>query len=215
MKIAEIFRSIDGEVNRYGQGVITTFIRLAGCNLNCDYCDTIIDLKKVKDMTIDEILSYVLHWGKKITITGGEPLLQCQDVLNLIDRLLEKDFQITVETNGSFYVPYSYLRKPNLGWVFDYKLTFPEQMKCESMIGAPAHNFIKIVIKSESDYQEAVAIKNYFYEMGCKATFAFSPAMTPNKEFLFSPNALLQKLIEDGLYDVVINVQLHKLIDVV
>ena len=106
IKINEIFTSIDGEVNRYGQGGLTTFIRLAGCNLQCSYCDT----KQAQamdtgvDMTIDEITERIEV--SKVTITGGEPLCQKDELIELINSLCFTDIRVTVETNGSLIIPY-------------------------------------------------------------------------------------------------------------
>lgn len=101
MKVVEIFGSIDGEGLRTGE--LATFIRLAGCNLRCSYCDTCYALKNSDgiEMTIDEILEKVKNIGyKNITLTGGEPLIH-KDIDELIKTLLENDYMINIETNGS------------------------------------------------------------------------------------------------------------------
>ena len=72
MQIAEIFQSIDGEVNRFGQGRLTTFIRTSECNLNCPYCDTPQGRGQGRAITVGQIVERVKALGcKKITITGG------------------------------------------------------------------------------------------------------------------------------------------------
>ena len=79
MKVIEIFDSIDGEGIRTGQ--CATFIRLAGCNLRCSYCDTVYSLFgeetpcEYTEMTVDEIISKVNMTYKRVTLTGGEPLV--------------------------------------------------------------------------------------------------------------------------------------------
>ena len=76
MKVVEIFKSIDGEGKR--AGLPTTFVRLAGCNLRCRYCDTsyAFNTSDAKDMHLDEIVAEVENYGvNSITITGGEPLV--------------------------------------------------------------------------------------------------------------------------------------------
>ena len=78
MKVTEIFDSIDGEGIRTGQPC--TFIRLAGCNLRCSYCDTLYSLFgedepcEYTEMSTDEILKAVNPLFKRVTLTGGEPL---------------------------------------------------------------------------------------------------------------------------------------------
>ncbi|MCX7678127.1 MAG: radical SAM protein [Spirochaetes bacterium] len=98
--ICEIFKSIQGETTF--AGFPSLFIRLSGCNLNCRWCDTPYARKTGITMTIDEILEKIQSagWFHHITITGGEPLLQ-ESTPKLINRLLEKNFSVQVETNGS------------------------------------------------------------------------------------------------------------------
>ncbi len=129
MNVTEIFTSIDGEVNHFGQGVMTTFIRLAGCNLACSYCDTPKAHHAGKQMTIPTILLNVIELGcRKITITGGEPLLQAEETLPLIDILTTEGYDVSIETNGTLYIPLSYIRYENVSWVVDYKLDYEDKM---------------------------------------------------------------------------------------
>ena len=119
MKVNEIFGSIDGEGLRTGE--LATFIRLAGCNLRCRYCDTSYALKNCdgKEMSIDEILNEAHKIGfKNITLTGGEPLIH-KNVNELINRLIVEDFNVNIETNGSIDItPYL---KNNVLITMDYK----------------------------------------------------------------------------------------------
>ena len=92
MKVIEIFDSIDGEGIRTGQ--CATFIRLAGCNLRCSYCDTVYSLFgeetpcEYTEMTVDEIISKVNMTYKRVTLTGGEPLVHT-DSAELVSKLTE------------------------------------------------------------------------------------------------------------------------------
>lgn len=117
--VNEIFGSIDGEGLRTGE--LATFIRLAGCNLRCRYCDTSYALKckQGNEMSIDEILEEVKSIGfKNITLTGGEPLIH-RNVDKLISRLIEEGYKINIETNGSVDIT-PYLDK-NVIITMDYK----------------------------------------------------------------------------------------------
>ena len=99
MKLVEIFDSIDGEGVRAGE--LTTFVRFAGCNLRCTYCDTDYaqTLHQAKDVSLETILEKIREIGNhNITITGGEPLLQ-KALPALLDRLT--DYHVNIETNGS------------------------------------------------------------------------------------------------------------------
>lgn len=99
LKVNEIFYSLDGEGERAGYPSI--FIRLTGCNLRCNYCDTKYAFDEGEEKSILEIEDIVNKFGcKNITLTGGEPLLQ-KDVMTLIHSLYSKGYEIAIETNGS------------------------------------------------------------------------------------------------------------------
>ena len=89
MNVIEIFGSIDGEGSR--QGLLTTFLRLHDCNIRCSYCDTTYSYgidSTFTDMTVQEVANDIESLGNhRITITGGEPLLQEAAVVELIDEL--------------------------------------------------------------------------------------------------------------------------------
>lgn len=117
--VNEIFDSIDGEGIRTGE--LATFIRLAGCNLRCRYCDTSYALKANdgKKMSIENIIDKVKDIGiKNITLTGGEPLLQ-KNSFKLIDELIKNNFNINIETNGAIDI--SPLIDKNVIITLDYK----------------------------------------------------------------------------------------------
>ena len=117
--VNEIFGSIDGEGVRTGE--LATFIRLAGCNLRCRYCDTSYALKgnQGNQMSINEIIDKVKEIGDtNITLTGGEPLLQ-KNSIELIDRLIEEGFFVNVETSGSIDI--TPLLDKNVIITIDYK----------------------------------------------------------------------------------------------
>ncbi|MGD2294566.1 MAG: 7-carboxy-7-deazaguanine synthase QueE [Candidatus Aminicenantes bacterium] len=104
LKINEIFFSLQGEGLRQGES--TLFVRLSGCNLECDFCDTKYAWEEGRDMTVDLIHKRVLamrsrHPSRWVCLTGGEPLLQ--NIKPLIKKLRIDGFKIQVETNGSLY----------------------------------------------------------------------------------------------------------------
>lgn len=99
MKINEIFHSIQGE--GILMGIPTTFVRVAGCNLRCQWCDTQYAYEEGKEMTLDEIVLRVRENPvNHVCITGGEPLLQ-EDTVTLVQLLHDGGFQVSIETNGS------------------------------------------------------------------------------------------------------------------
>lgn len=96
MRVNEIFYSIQGEGRFTGTPAI--FIRLAGCNLRCDFCDT--EHQPYKDLSEAEIVRQIANFpASHVVITGGEPMLWL--TLSLIDRLHRKGKFIQVETNGT------------------------------------------------------------------------------------------------------------------
>ena len=99
MKIAEIFSSIQGE-STYA-GFPCTFVRAAGCNLRCSYCDTPYAREGGAEMTVEQICRAVKTAGiSPVELTGGEPLLQ-EECYRLMDRLLREGYRVLLETNGS------------------------------------------------------------------------------------------------------------------
>lgn len=100
LRVREIFRSIQGEGPV--QGKVTTFIRLAGCNLRCQWCDTKYAYAGGENLMVDEVLGRVEVLGppRRVCLTGGEPLIQPASVV-LLARLLEAGYDVTLMTNGS------------------------------------------------------------------------------------------------------------------
>lgn len=100
LNISELFYSIQGESTYSGLPCI--FIRLTGCNLRCNYCDTTYSYESDISLSINEIITKVKEYDpvKLVEITGGEPLLQ-PEVYQLFESLHENGYTILLETNGS------------------------------------------------------------------------------------------------------------------
>ena len=131
--VAEKFVSINGEGQKAGQ--LAVFIRFAGCNLRCSYCDTKwandFDLKG-ENLTAEQILEYVLDTGvHNVTLTGGEPLLR-PEIEELISMLVKAGLWVEIETNGS--VPLKPLEKDSRPhFTMDYK-TPSSNMESEILV---------------------------------------------------------------------------------
>src|SRR3954454_22487561 len=100
LSIIEIYRSIQGESSF--AGMPCTFVRLAGCNLRCTWCDSEYTFSGGKKMSLDEVEAEVhkLAPVKLVEITGGEPMLQERELLPLTDRLLATGYTLLMETSG-------------------------------------------------------------------------------------------------------------------
>ena len=161
MLISEIFRSIQGE--GIPVGVPTTFVRLAGCNLRCKWCDTPYaqEAGDGKEMTIKDVISEVESLGMSyVCITGGEPLLQKGDVYKLIDSLVAKGFVIALETNGAVDIKDTPI-EDNLMVSMDIKLPssgMQDKMIAENISFLGPTDQLKFPVKDRTDYDEAKRI---------------------------------------------------------
>ncbi len=233
LNIEAIFNSIDGEVNGFlGVGELTTFIRFRGCNLRCTYCDTAYaqDNDVKHQMTVDDIRAWK-GLLPKITITGGEPLIQ-EEVKRLIYCLIRDGHQVTVETNGSVVImpllngkkglvgsreriASSKLFENNLRYVVDYKLPssgVEAEMKKEVFDDLRSVDVIKFVIADYVDYYVArglVAGNTHW-----KARKVFSPAITDQLDYTGWPATLASIMIDDHdvLCHVQFGLQVHKVL---
>ena len=99
LRITEIFSSIQGETSKIG--LPTTFIRLTGCPLRCQYCDTSYAFYGGEVMLIENIICQVKEFNfRDVCVTGGEPLAQ-PNSKKLLKDLADLDFQVSLETGGS------------------------------------------------------------------------------------------------------------------
>ncbi len=176
LNVQAIFDSIDGEVNAFdGAGQLATFIRLKGCNLHCGYCDTKYSQENKPEnwMTIPEVLEKV-HFPK-VTITGGEPLLQMEAVYELC-RFLALRGDVSIETNGSI-VPIYFSR--DIRYVMDCKTPssgMHKQLNLEALRRMRDVDIIKFVIADRKDYVFAKEILDYHPSWDAK--IVFSPVIT-------------------------------------
>ena len=102
LRITEIFHSLQGETSTVG--LPTVFVRLTGCPLRCQYCDTAYAFSGGRIVTIDEILERVVSFDARyVTVTGGEPLAQ-PACLPLLRALVDAGFETSLETSGALDV---------------------------------------------------------------------------------------------------------------
>jgi 7-carboxy-7-deazaguanine synthase len=204
LKINEIFKSIQGE-STYA-GLPCTFIRLAGCNLRCTYCDTNYAYYHGKELSDEEILSKIEEYGVKlIEFTGGEPLLQ-EETPQLLKTLLDKDYRVLIETNGSICI--GCLDK-RLNVIMDFKTPksgMSERMRVENLKFLKKTDQIKFVLMDESDYTWAKDIIVKHNLLDRFDNILMSPAYGD-----LSPKPLVSWVLRDNL-PVRVQLQIHKYI---
>lgn len=173
-KVVEIFDSIDGEGKRTGQPV--SFVRLAGCNLRCSYCDTLYALFneekpcEYKEMTAEEIFEKVNQNYRRITLTGGEPLI-AEGVKDLIKLFSDRGFEVNIETNGACDTE-KFDISENVFFTLDYKLLssgMSDKMLWKNYLSLKPRDVIKFVVGSDEDAAQMIDImgklKKYYEEM--------------------------------------------------
>jgi 7-carboxy-7-deazaguanine synthase len=133
MRIAEIFYSIQGEGTKSGDAAV--FVRFAGCNLSCPWCDT--DHREQMDLSPNEIITAISEYPEEamVVLTGGEPFHQPEEpMLVLLNGLEERGRFIAVETNGTIYNPKLVSK---VDWITvspkpkEYSFAIPEDDICE------------------------------------------------------------------------------------
>jgi len=209
MQVVEIFSSIEGEGKR--AGILCTFVRLAGCNLRCSYCDTVYS-QHYSDgvtMTVSEVVKACTEFGvKAITLTGGEPLIH-DDVERLIHELNRAGFEVNIETNGSVNINNMIERfeYPNSFFTVDYKC--PSSGMGSSMLLINFCHFtekdvLKFVVGSREDLM---------------AAYGVITSLKPKAQIYFSPvwgKITMVEIVEfmkvNKLTECKIQVQLHKII---
>ena len=217
MRIVEIFDSIDGEGIRTGKAV--SFVRTAGCNLRCSYCDTLYALFgeeepcNYEDMSVDEVMSRINPRFRRVTLTGGEPLLD-PDMPALTNRLLEEGFEINIETNGAVSITDFLKRvKPgNLFFTIDYKLPssgMTDKMLWSNFLSLRECDVIKLVVGSDADFDELVRVVS---EMSVH--YKTMPHIYIGVVYgSYDPARLVEKMMNtEVLTDAVYQIQLHKYI---
>jgi len=201
LRITEIFYSLQGEARTVG--IPTVFIRLTGCPLRCEYCDTAYAFKGGEWFSLMDILSEVKKYKTKyITVTGGEPLAQkkCIDLLNL---LCTEGYDVSLETSGSLDISKVDSR---VSRVMDLKTPASKEEsknRYENIELLKQNDQVKFVICDRNDYEWSVFKLNE-YDLINQCEVLFSPSHQQLK-----PQQLADWILEDQLA-VRFQMQLHK-----
>lgn len=204
LRVNELFQSIQGE--GVHMGLPTVFIRTAGCNLTCSWCDTPYAraLEAGRNMRISEIINEVKKYSAEyVCITGGEPLLQ-KPVRKLVRLLLSMNYNVDLETNGSV----SLKKLPRNKRVFismDIKCPssrMENEMDFSNIALLRSADQLKLVIADAADYEYA---KDIIQRYKPKCNIVFQPVYGTD------PKILAEHALKDGL-KVRVLVQLHKIL---
>tara|TARA_B110000196_G_scaffold277841_1_gene256594 strand:- start:2307 stop:2954 length:648 start_codon:yes stop_codon:yes gene_type:complete len=204
VRITEIFHSLQGESRTVG--IPTTFVRLTGCPLRCQYCDTAYAFTGGKVKTLESILQEVSESSAHhVTVTGGEPLAQ-PGCLSLLSQLCDAGYEVSLETSGALDIQEV---DDRVCIVMDLKTPGSKEMhrNLYDNIGIlKADDQVKFVICDRQDYDWA-KFKIAEFELNEKVS-----------EVLFSPSFeqlpardLAEWILSDGLR-VRMQMQLHKLL---
>ena len=201
LNITEIFYSLQGEAREVG--IPTVFVRLTGCPLRCNYCDTAYAFKGNNPLSIEQIVSeiskYKTHY---VCVTGGEPMAQ-SNCLGLLDTLIEKGYKVSMETSGSIDI--SEVNK-NVSIVMDLKTpssTEQHQNRYENITLLENKDQLKFVIASRLDFDWCCSILEDYEIL---SDTLFSPVYESLK-----PAQLADWILEKQL-NVRLQVQLHKIL---
>ena len=211
-KVAEKFSSINGEGRFSGQ--LAVFIRFAGCNLQCSYCDTAWAQEKdvpYELMTTEEIYEYILASEiRNVTLTGGEPLLQ-KGILERLQLLAQDDnLAVEIETNGSISVEEVVdIKKNPPKLTMDYKLpasNMEDKMLTANFQYLRQFDTVKFVVGSGEDLERAKQIIDR-YELKDRVYLYVSPVFGK-----IQLKELVEFMKKNKLNGVTLQVQLHKVI---
>ena len=216
--IIEIYRSIQGESSF--AGLPCTFVRLAGCNLRCTWCDSEYTFSGGKKMSMEEVEAEVerLAPAGLIEITGGEPMLQERELLPLMERLLADGYQLLLETSGERSLD---LVPKRVHKIVDVKCPQSGEggtFRLENLHTLAPHDEVKFVISGREDYEFARDFTRHHRLDEKVSSIIFSPAFRKDatgsrdaSHCLVDPREVADWIVEDAL-NVRLGLQIHKFI---
>jgi 7-carboxy-7-deazaguanine synthase len=216
--LIEIYKSVQGESSFAGRPCI--FVRLAGCNLRCAWCDSEYTFKGGYKLTESEIVAEIekLAPVRLIEFTGGEPMLQERELIPLMTRLLASGYELMIETSGErplANVPVDVHK------IVDVKCPGSGEggsVRLENLQALTKRDEVKFVISDRTDYEFA---REFVNEHGLEqkvGSVLFSPAFTKTpspirtaENCLLDPRVLVEWMLADGL-EARLSLQIHKFV---
>jgi len=206
MRVYEIFRSIQGETTR--AGLPMWFVRVAGCDMACLYCDTPAarDPKAGRDMAVADVLDAIaappLPW---CMITGGEPMLQVEEVNGLAAALAERGVEVLIETSGGHPIERLESRARRIVDVKTPGSGMHDRMHWPNLERLRPTDEVKFVLTGRADYEWAKEAAVRHGLLG-RVPALFSPA-----EPQLAARDLARWLVEDA-FPARLNIQIHKIL---
>lgn len=219
MYLIELYKSVQGESSFAGLPCI--FVRLAGCNLRCSWCDSEYTFSGGKPFTEDEIVAQIeaLAPCKLVEFTGGEPMLQARELLPLMERLLAQGYTLMIETSGER--PLAEVPKA-VHKIVDVKCpgagSAANSFRMTNLEALTANDEVKFVVSDRADYEFA---RDFIREHSLDekaGQILLSPAFqkTPSPlrtadNMTLDPRKLVEWMLEDGVR-ARLSLQIHKFI---
>jgi 7-carboxy-7-deazaguanine synthase len=203
LRLTEVFLSLQGETRR--AGLPTVFIRLTGCPLRCRWCDTTYSFQGGATVTLNSLMARVAEYGvPTVCVTGGEPLAQ-KGCLPLLSTLCDAGYSVSLETSGALDVA---MVDPRVSRIVDIKPPDSGEEarnRWENLAHLTAHDEIKFVLASRSDYEWArEVVRAQSLDKVCPILFSPVHGELP-------PAQLADWVIADKM-PVRMQVQLHKVL---
>ena len=219
MQITEIYKSLQGESTHAGLPCV--FVRLTGCNLRCTWCDSEYSFYGGKKMSQDEVfleVSRLSPSGGLVEITGGEPMLQERELVPLMQRLLDADYTVLIETSGERaleQVPDRIIK------IVDVKCPDsgePDAFRMENLATLLPHDEVKFVLTGRRDYEFARDFTLRHNLAPRVNAVLFSPAFrkeasgsSDTSQCLLNPRDLAEWMLEDNV-PARLGLQIHKFV---
>ncbi len=203
LKITEIFHSLQGEADTVG--IPTVFVRLTGCPLRCQYCDTAYAFHGGEWWDLEAVVARVRELGARyVCVTGGEPLAQ-KSCLQLLATLCDGGFRVSIETSGAMSLEGL---DPRVVLVVDVKTPGSGEEprnRYEELQRLAAKDQVKFVICDRGDYEWSRGkVRELGLDGRCSVLFSPSHEQLPARE-------LADWILEDRL-PVRFQIQLHKIL---
>jgi 7-carboxy-7-deazaguanine synthase len=214
----EIYKSVQGESSFAGRPCV--FVRLAGCNLRCSWCDSEYTFKGGYKLAEDEVVAEIekLAPVRLVEFTGGEPMLQERELVPLMSRLLVSGYELMIETSGErplANIPVEVHK------IVDVKCPGSGEggsFRMENLAALTRRDEVKFVISDRADYEFA---REFVRAHGLEAkvgSVLFSPAFTKTpspirtaENCLLDPRILVEWMLADGI-EGRLSLQIHKFV---